>query len=96
MRVAMKLSIRARLTLWFSSVVALIILLLGVGIFFGATWGLQNAADLELKTGLDGVSAFIQRKFILHQMDKLTDELQDKEFGSCQSDIPSCAGRGVS
>jgi heavy metal sensor kinase len=73
----MKISIRARLTLWFSSVVALIILLLGVGIFFGATWGLQNAADLELKTGLDGVSAFIQKKFVLHQMDKLTDELQE-------------------
>jgi heavy metal sensor kinase len=73
----MKLSIRTRLTLWFSSVVALIILLLGMGIFFGASWGLQNAADLELKTGLEGVSAFVQKKFILHQMDNLTDELQE-------------------
>jgi hypothetical protein len=73
----MKLSIRSRLTIWFSSVVALIILLLGIGIFFGATWGLQSAADLELKTGLDGVSAFIQKKFLLHQMGNLTDELQE-------------------
>jgi heavy metal sensor kinase len=73
----MKLSIRSRLTLWFSSVVALIILFLGAGIFFGATWGLQSAADLELKTGLDGVSAFLQKKFRLHQMDNLTDELQE-------------------
>jgi heavy metal sensor kinase len=73
----MKLSIRARLTLWFSSVVALIILLLGLGIFYGATWGLQSAADLELKTGLDGVAAFIQKKFVLNQMGNLTDELQE-------------------
>src|ERR1700733_1766647 len=76
-RVAMKLSIRARLTLWFSSVVALIILLLGIGIFYGATGGLQSAADLELKTGLDGVSAFIQKKFVLNQMGNLTDEIQE-------------------
>lgn len=76
-RLPMKLSIRTRLTLWFSSVVALIIILLGIGIFFGATWGLQSAADLELKTGLDGVSAFIQKKFLLHQMNNLTDELQE-------------------
>jgi heavy metal sensor kinase len=72
-----KLSIRARLTLWFSAVVALIILLLGTGIFIGASWGLQRAADLELKTGLDGASAFIQKKFGLHQMDHLSDELQE-------------------
>ena len=73
----MKLSIRARLTLRFSGVVAVIILVLGAGIFAGASWGLQQAADLELKTGLDGVSAFIQKKFALHQMDNLSDELQE-------------------
>ena len=73
----MKLSIRTRLTLWFSSVVALIIFLLGIGIFYGATGGLQSAADLELKTGLDGVSAFIQKKFVLNQMGNLTDEIQE-------------------
>src|SRR6202021_1620254 len=73
----MKLSIRARLTLRFSGVVAVIILVLGAGIFAGASWGLQQAADLELKTGLGGVSAFIQKKFALPQMDNLSDELQE-------------------
>ena len=73
----MKLSIRKRLTLWFSAVVALIIVLLGTGIFFGASWGLQRAADLELRTGLDGVSAFLSRKLVRHEMNNLTDELRE-------------------
>lgn len=73
----MKLSIRTRLSLWFSGVVALIIVLLGAGIFYGASWGLQRAADLELRTGLDGVSVFLFRKFARHEMNNLTDELQE-------------------
>jgi len=73
----MKLSIRTRLTLWFSAIVALIISLLGAGIFYGASWGLQQAADFELRTGLDGVSAFLARKFTRHEMNNLTDELQE-------------------
>lgn len=73
----MKLSIRKRLTLWFSAVVALIIVLLGTGIFFGASWGLRRAADLELRTGLDGVSAFLGRKLVRHEMNNLTDELRE-------------------
>ena len=66
-----KLSIRTRLTLWFSGVVALIIVLLGTGIFYGTSWDLQRAADLELKAGLDGVSAFLNKELALHQMYKL-------------------------
>jgi heavy metal sensor kinase len=72
-----KLSIRARLTLWFSMVIVLIVVLLGIGVFYGTSWGLQRAADLELKTGLDGVAAFIQKKAALHQMSNLSDELQE-------------------
>lgn len=66
-----KLSIRVRLTLWFSGVVALIIVLLGTGIFYGASWDLQRAADLELRSGLDGVLAFLNKELALHQMYKL-------------------------
>ena len=77
MRPKVKLSIRVRLTLWFSSVIVVIVVLLGMGVFYGTSWGLQRAAGLELKTGLDGVSAFIQKKAALHQMNGLTDELQE-------------------
>ena len=73
----MKLSIRSRLTLWFSAVAASMILVLGAGLYEGVSWGLQHAADLELRTGLDGVSAFVHKKFVMHQMDNLTDELQE-------------------
>jgi signal transduction histidine kinase len=72
-----KLSIRTRLTLWFSGVVALIILVLGMGIFYGTSWDLQQAADLELKAGLDGVSAFLNKELVLHQMYKLPHGLQE-------------------
>ena len=66
-----KLSIRTRLTLWFSGVVALIIVLLGTGIFYGTSWELRRAADLELKSGLEGVLAFLNKELNRHQMYKL-------------------------
>jgi signal transduction histidine kinase len=72
-----KLSIRAQLTLWFSGVVALIIALLGTGILYGTSWDLRRAADLELRAGLDGVSAFLNKKFAQHQMNNLTHGLQE-------------------
>lgn len=71
------LSIRTRLTLWFAGVVALIIVLLGTGIFYGASWDLQRAADLELRAGLDGVSAFLYRKLIEHDTANLPHRLHD-------------------
>jgi hypothetical protein len=45
--------------------------------FAGTSWSLQRAADLELKTGLDGIATFLRKKAALHQMDNLTDELQE-------------------
>jgi signal transduction histidine kinase len=71
------LSIRTRLTLWFSGVVALIVVLLGTGIFYGASWDIQRAADMELRAGLDGVSAFLYKKLAAHQMNSLTHGLQE-------------------
>jgi signal transduction histidine kinase len=72
-----KLSIRTQLTLWFSGVVALIIVLLGTGIFYGTSWELRRAADLELKSGLDGVLAFLNKELALHQMYKLPHGLRE-------------------
>lgn len=76
----MKLSIRTRLTLWFSADVALIIVLLGAGSFYGALWSVQRAADLELKNGLDGVSTFLSRKFVRHEMNDLTGQVHEHLF----------------
>ena len=41
----MTLTIRTRLTIWFTSLVAIILLILGGGVLFGALWGLRKAAD---------------------------------------------------
>jgi signal transduction histidine kinase len=71
------LSIRTRLTLWFSGVVALIIVLLGTGIFYGASWDLQRAADLELRAGLDGVSTYLYKKLVEHDTTNLPHRLRD-------------------
>lgn len=72
-----RLSIRTRLTFSFSGVVVLIIVLLGTGIFYGASWDLRRAADLELKNGLNGVSAFLAKRLARHGTDDLTNALQE-------------------
>jgi hypothetical protein len=41
-------SIRTRLTFWYAVLVACVVMLLGLGVFFGASWGLRKAADQEL------------------------------------------------
>jgi heavy metal sensor kinase len=73
----MIITIRRRLTIWFASLVALILLILGVGVLFGALWGLRKAADQELTSGIDGVSTFLRHKLDIHQMNNLTVELRE-------------------
>lgn len=73
----MTLTIRTRLTIWFTSLVAIILLILGVGVLFGALWGLRKAADQELTSGIDGVSTFLRHKLDIHQMDNLNEELRE-------------------
>jgi signal transduction histidine kinase len=73
----MTFSIRVRLTLWYSAVVSLIVILLGMGVFFGASWGLRRAADLELTSGIDGVATFLRHKLDIHEMNNLNEELRE-------------------
>src|SRR6201998_1739582 len=73
----MTLTIRTRLTIWFTSLVAIILLILGIGVLFGALWGLRKAADQELTSGIDGVSTFLRHKLDIHQMDNLNEELRE-------------------
>jgi heavy metal sensor kinase len=73
----MTLTIRSRLTMWFAALVALILLVLGVAVLFGALWGLRKAADQELTCGIDGVSTFLRHKLDIHQMNNLTVELRE-------------------
>jgi heavy metal sensor kinase len=71
------LSIRTRLTIWYTALVAGTLVFLGVGVLLGASWGLRKAADEELTSGIDGVAAFLQHKLDIHQMNKLNDELRE-------------------
>jgi signal transduction histidine kinase len=73
----MKISIRVRLTLWYSVIVALIVVSLGLGIFFGASWGLRRIADQELTSGIDGVATFLNHKLAIHEMNNLGEELRE-------------------
>src|ERR1700761_8947655 len=73
----MTLTIRTRLTIWFTSLVAIILLILGVGVLFGALWGLRKAADQELTSGIDGVSTFLRHKLDIHEMNNLNEELRE-------------------
>jgi signal transduction histidine kinase len=71
------LSIRIRLTIWYAVLVSIILALLGLGAFMGASWGLRKAADQELSSGIDGVVAFLWHKLGRHEMNDLNNELRE-------------------
>ena len=73
----MNVTIRTRLTIWFATLVALILLILGAGVLIGASWGLQRAADQELTSGIGGVAAFLQHKLDIHELKDMNDELRE-------------------
>jgi signal transduction histidine kinase len=73
----MTLSIRTRITVWYLLAVGCIVVLLGLGVFFGVSWSLQHVADIELSSGIDGVTAFLRHKLAVHEMDNLPEELRE-------------------
>jgi len=73
----MTLTIRTRLTIWYASLVMTILILVGIGIVLSARWGLRHAADQELTSGIDGVTAFLKHKLDLKDMDNLNEELRE-------------------
>lgn len=73
----MALSIRSRLTLWYFLAVALIFVLLGTALYWGARLSLQRAADRELISGINNIAAFLQHKYDTHDIKHLADELRE-------------------
>ena len=73
----MTFTIRKRLTFLYAALVSLILALLGFGVFVGTSWGLRNAADQELSSGIDGVAAFLRHKLGRREMNNLNDELRE-------------------
>jgi signal transduction histidine kinase len=73
----MTLTIRTRLTIWYASLVMLILVLVCIGIVLSARWGLRHAADQELTSGINGVAAFLEHKLEMKDMDNLNDELRE-------------------
>jgi heavy metal sensor kinase len=73
----MKLSIRSRMTGLYSAAVGTIVVLLGLGVFFGVSWSLRHVADMELSSGIDGVATFLRHKLAIHEMNNLPEELRE-------------------
>ncbi len=73
----MTVTIRTRLTIWYASLVSVILTLLATGVFLGASWGLRRVADRELVSGIGGVAAFLQHKLGMHEMNNLNEELRE-------------------
>jgi hypothetical protein len=71
------ISIRIRLTIWYVALVSIILAVLGLGVFLGASWGLRKAADQELTSGADGVATFLRHKLAIHEMNNLNEELRE-------------------
>jgi hypothetical protein len=59
------------MTMWYLLAVGSIVVLLGLGVFFGVSWSLRHVADMELSSGIDGVTAFLRHKLAIHEMDNL-------------------------
>jgi heavy metal sensor kinase len=73
----MTFSIRTRMTVWYLLAVGFIVVLLGLGVFFGVSWSLRHVADMELSSGIDGVTAFLRHKLAIDEMDNLPEELRE-------------------
>lgn len=71
------LSIRTRLTIWYTAVVATTIALASCGIYVAASWGVRRVADQELTSGISGIEAFLRHKLDIKQMDNLGEELRE-------------------
>jgi signal transduction histidine kinase len=71
------LTIRTRLTIWYAAVVAVVIAVLGSGIYVAATLGVSRVADQELTAGANGIEGFLQHKLAIHEMDNLGEELRE-------------------
>jgi signal transduction histidine kinase len=54
-----------------------ILIIVAAGIVLSAQWGLRHAADQELTSGIDGVTAFLLHKLGRKEMDNLNDELRE-------------------
>jgi signal transduction histidine kinase len=65
------------MTVWYLLAVGCIVILLGLGVFFGVSWSLQHVADMELSAGIDGVTAFLRHKLAIREMDNLPEELRE-------------------
>jgi signal transduction histidine kinase len=71
------LTIRTRLTIWYAVVVAVIMAVLGSGIYVAAMLGVRRVADQELTAGANGIEGFLQHKLAIHQMNNLGEELRE-------------------
>ena len=72
-----RFSIRAQLSLWYAAVVALIVLLLGLGVYFSAAWSVRHAIDSDLTSGIDGETAFLRHKYDQNDIRHLGLELRE-------------------
>ncbi len=73
----MRLSIRSLLTIWYAGVAAIIVLVLGVGVYFSASWSLDHAIHSDLTSGIDGVTTFLRHKYATRDIKHLGDELRE-------------------
>lgn len=73
----MRLSIRYLLTLWYAAVVGFNMLLLGLGIYFSASWSFQQVTDSELTSGIESIATFLRHKYATHDIKHLDIELRE-------------------
>src|SRR3984885_12539736 len=73
----MRLSIRSLLTLCYAIMVGYIVLSLGLGVYFSASWSLRQATNNELRSGIDGITVFLRHKYATHDIKHLSEALKE-------------------
>jgi len=84
----MMLSIRLRLTLWYSSILLAILFLFAGTLYFGVRKALQASVDGDLQSRINGVESYLKRQVPRFDQDKIRDELEENVLIQASSTNP--------
>jgi heavy metal sensor kinase len=87
------ISIRMRLTLWYSSILAVTFVLLGSGLFYEMRRGLCGEIDLGLNNRLDSLQSFLESTKPLRWAAELDEEYEEKSAAGSAGELMQIRGK---
>ncbi len=81
-----RLRVRTRLTLAYTAIVSVLLVMLGVALYWGLYLQLNDAADQDLRSRARGIGAFLERPE-LRSGEALSDELRERSNFNSRNDL---------